>query len=105
MVVVADSHGEMAGRDSVAKHSQDAMTRARASQTIPAVTRGRVRLQLGLRAKRERGVREQGLQASEHVGDNQPVIETGRIKEEMASVKNNEFDSRHRSYDVIEGHP
>lgn len=81
------------------------MTRARASQTIPAVTRGRVRLQLGLGAKRELGVREQGLQASEHVGDSQPVTETGRIKEEMVSVKNNEFGSRHRSYEVIEGPP
>ena len=40
---------------------------------------------MGLGAKRELGLREQRLQASEHVGDNQPVTETGRIKEEMVS--------------------
>ena len=81
---VADSHGDIGKRfchKAQPGQKKKSRTRARTSRAFQAVMIGRVSPHSALGAKREPGMGEQGLQASEHMGDKTASDRNGRTRE------------------------
>lgn len=74
-------HREEILSQSTTRKKKKSRTRARTSRAFQAVMIGRVSPHSALGAKREPGMGEQGLQASEHMGDKTASDRNGRTRE------------------------